>query len=517
MMRRLAFLLFLGCAYFNAYYNACRLFERAEEERAQGRDVGVLYDQVIRKASKVIAFYPESRWVDDSLLLLGKALYRIGEYDKAARKFQELREFFPESELAEEARYWEGLALGEAGRREEALSVLLDLAEEEGRWSCRAMVALGDLYDDPEKALPWYGKALQCAKGSERFDLGLKLGRTYRRAGRPEEAERIIRDLLRKKPPRDLSGSLREELAEAMSDMERYEEALEIYKGLERGGSAEVLSGVGRVYARMGRPEEALKAYAEVVRSFPKTRQAVRARWESGMLLFRLGRWGEAMDAFEKALEEGVPCEEARKAREYGEKLRRWGELRARADSTGDVRDRTTLAEFLLLELSHPDSALTAYRQILREFPEDAFAPKALYAIGWILRNALNDTASADSAFRELLRRYPDSEPARVLREDGGRELFLRAERARLSGEPPEVFLPLYWEVLRRHPESPYASRAAYAVAWTYEHVLRDSLKALAAYQELAERFPEDETGRFARKKLSFWRADATAADSTGG
>ncbi|RKY62139.1 MAG: hypothetical protein DRP95_01940 [Candidatus Latescibacterota bacterium] len=378
MRWKLAFLLFLGCAYFNAYYNARRLFEQAEEEREKGKDVKALYDQVIRKASKVIAFYPKSRWVDDSLLLLGKALYRKGEYEQAVRKFRELREYFPESGLVDEAKYWEGMALGEAGRREEALSVLIELAEGKDKWACRASAALGDLYDDPTEALSWYERALHCIEGPELFAVGLRLARTYRRAGRPEEAERLIRNLLRKKPPLDLSYLLQEELAGALSDMGRHEEALEIYRELERIGSAEVLLGVGRVYSKMGRREEALKLYAEVAGAFPKTREAVQAWWESGRLLLRLGRWKEARDAFRKATEEGIPCEEARQAGEYGEKLEHLEELKARADSTGDVRDRVALAEFFLLELDHPDSALAAYRKILKDFPNSELAPRAL-------------------------------------------------------------------------------------------------------------------------------------------
>ena len=505
----LVILVLSSCAYFNAYYNAQKLFKQAEERRAEGKDAGALYEEVIRKASKVVAFYPSSRWVDDSLLLLGKALYRKGEYERAAEKFRELRKFFPESELSKEARYWEGMALGEVGRREEAISALLDLAEGKGRWACRAKVALGDLSGDPSESIAWYEDALGCAGGREKFSVGLKLAGAYRKAGKLEEAEALIRKLLRREPPREVERSLVEELAEVLSDMGKYDDALEMYK--ELGGSAGSLLGMGRIFARMGDEGEALKVYAEVAGGHPKTREAVRAWLETGKLLLRSGRWKEARDAFGRATEEGVACEEAREAKSYKDKLDRLMELKARADSTGEAEDRMALGEFLL-SLDMPDSALAVYRGVLEDLPDGELAPRALYAVGWILQNCFGDTSSADSAFDQLLRRYPESEQARALRGDGGRELFLKAEGARLSGRPPDEFLPLYEDLLRTHPESLYAPRAAYAIAWTYENVLKDSLKAIRAYQEVAERFPDTEQGRIARRKLSLLKA---ASDST--
>lgn len=502
----LAPLVLLSCAYFNAYYNAQELFEQAEKRRAEGKDAVDLYDKVIRKASKVVAFYPGSRWVDDSLLLLGKALYRKGEYERAVEKFRELRKFFPESELSEEARYWEGIALGKLGRREEAISALLDLAE--GRWACRAKVALGDLSGDPS----WYEDAFRCAGGPEKFSVGLKLAGAYHRAGKLEEAETLIRKLLRRKPPRKIESSLVEELAEVLSDMGKYKDALEMYKKFGGEGSAESLLGMGRIFSKMGDEEKALKAYAEVAGGHPKTRDAVRAWLETGELLLRSGLWKEARDAFKRATEEGVACEEAEEAKSYKDKLDRLMELKARADSTGLVEDRMALGEFLLSELDRPDSALAVYRKVLEDFPDDELAPRLLYAVGWILLNCLGDTTSADSAFDQLIRRYPESEQAMALRGDGGRKLFLKAEGARLSGRPPDEFLPLYEDVLESHPESLYAPRAAYAIAWTYENVLKDSLRAIRAYRELAERFPGTEQGKVARKKLSLLGA---ASDST--
>src|SRR4030065_1163703 len=99
-MKKLVFifslvLLICGCVYYNTFYQAQNNFEKAEQARKKARDPNAPfpsanYTEAIKKASKVLEFHPKSKWVDDALLLIGKAYYYQGEYLKAERKFREL-------------------------------------------------------------------------------------------------------------------------------------------------------------------------------------------------------------------------------------------------------------------------------------------------------------------------------------------------------------------------------------------------------------------------------------------
>lgn len=70
-----------GCVYYNAIYNAQRLFQEGEGHRRQGRDslAAARYAEVVRKAADGFRRDPEGAWADDALLLMGRAYLRLGE------------------------------------------------------------------------------------------------------------------------------------------------------------------------------------------------------------------------------------------------------------------------------------------------------------------------------------------------------------------------------------------------------------------------------------------------------
>ncbi|MBN1997153.1 tetratricopeptide repeat protein [candidate division KSB1 bacterium] len=127
--------LFSSCAYYNTFYNAKKFYREAEkerkkrertqvveltpEEKAQQKKAGTYdrsagnragatemqsYQKSIEKASKVLEFFPESKYVDDALLLLGKCFYYRREYSKALRKFEEILQLYPDSDIISTAR-----------------------------------------------------------------------------------------------------------------------------------------------------------------------------------------------------------------------------------------------------------------------------------------------------------------------------------------------------------------------------------------------------------------------------
>lgn len=142
-------IIFAGCglwadftAYFNAYYNASTLFEKAEttiknEKRSVfsltpptvRTDVNSNLQKVIEKCSKILEFYQRSSLADDALLMLAKSFYYQREYLKAIRKLEELEANYPKSDLITEAVLWKCRALIMNKYFEEAEKVVL-IAEE---------------------------------------------------------------------------------------------------------------------------------------------------------------------------------------------------------------------------------------------------------------------------------------------------------------------------------------------------------------------------------------------------
>ena len=113
---------FLG-AYFNTYYNASTLFNQAEEDiwgqpdtKLSGRNLLIDLNAsaaaktklttVVVKCSKLLQDHPDSKFVDDALLMIGKAFFYQGDFTGADRKFKELLTTYPQSGLVMEARVW---------------------------------------------------------------------------------------------------------------------------------------------------------------------------------------------------------------------------------------------------------------------------------------------------------------------------------------------------------------------------------------------------------------------------
>lgn len=133
-------------SYFNTYYNASKLFDDAvtEIEKAPQKDRDTNYfaaytiskgvedklDKVIEKCSKLIQFYPQSKLIDDAILMIGKAYVYKGESESALRKFNELLQNFPLSDQRFAAKLWSAKAHYHAKQDDEVLKIVKELFPE---------------------------------------------------------------------------------------------------------------------------------------------------------------------------------------------------------------------------------------------------------------------------------------------------------------------------------------------------------------------------------------------------
>lgn len=82
------------------YFNAKKSFDNAENKRKTNNRIDkALYENSIKELSKILEFYPNSKWVDDALLMMGQSYYRQEKYDKAKRKYIEILTNYPKSDL----------------------------------------------------------------------------------------------------------------------------------------------------------------------------------------------------------------------------------------------------------------------------------------------------------------------------------------------------------------------------------------------------------------------------------
>jgi len=534
-IRPVLFLVFLlpflpgfGCAYYrsfrayyNTFYNARKLFDQAEEERLRSPDGVIsrsaiaLYDQAIRKASKVVAFYPQSGLVDDSLFLIGLAFYRKGDHSKAVKNFEELERNFPDSKFIRRSRYWQALCYWEMERYEKASEILNGLAEGTHDLSDDALFSLGKMAYErgsyPEALEQFNALVSRFPKSDLVIKAYFEIGETYLALEQFDDAIKAFQKAA-KTSGREVGFRAKLKIGECLEGSGRFKEALDLYRGLLDGEGShrpepEVVLRMADCYARLMEIDRALEGYRKVAEDYPKTRYAAQAYYQMGMIYQRtLDSLSLAKDYFNKARSEDPRGSFSAKAEARSEEIDKLESYRKAKTDSPDTA--FLLAELYLFDLSQPDSALTEYKRILDQFPGSKFAPKAAYAIGWIFENVMEDSMEARGYFEKVLKEYPESPYAEDVRRrlgvnDPARKLFLEAEDLRLAGVDPQDYLMRFEEMIREYPQSDYAPKSEYVIAWTYENVLQDSVMAYSMYKRLAERYPDSEYGQIAAEKLN--------------
>lgn len=201
--------------YFNVYYNARRAFSDAESEikdaakAAEGKTAPGAQpapippnalknlDLVIDKCSNILAYHGKSAYVDDALMMTGKAFYYKAEYSKAERKFLELITQYPNSSLNLEAQLWYAKSeekLGEYDVARKNLTGLIALAEQGGSGDilAEAYSIMGNLsvHDNAiASAIEFYQKSAKAADSDQLIaDAWFHIVRLYFDDGQFENA-----------------------------------------------------------------------------------------------------------------------------------------------------------------------------------------------------------------------------------------------------------------------------------------------------------------------------------------
>ncbi len=362
------FFFFAHCAYFNTFFNAKKYFNDAEKQREERlkkakkqKQQGVMpeqnerglnpdrpsaqeaknYDLSIEKASKVLEFYPKSKYIDDALFLLGKCFFRKLDYQKAERKFIELRENFPNSEFIAESQLWLGKTYIEMRNYETAEEIFHQLLNSavKDQIQDEARFLLGGLFKhkkDFVTAASEFETAASRAKDKEiraksyyemgecNFDLKnyAKAVESYMKARKYSPDERIEYDALFR-------------AAQTYQKMQQYDDAINIFTNLlgnianEDSWPACRLE-IAHCYRLNGNFETAVSWYLDIIEKHPKSVEAADAYFYLGEInLNQKAEYEFAKEYFDKAPLENTRSEKANEARAKSKSIKDLLELRA--------------------------------------------------------------------------------------------------------------------------------------------------------------------------------------------
>ncbi len=430
-IRYIPLFLLVGCAYFNTYYNAQSFYKKAmnlkKTSPAQARDC---FGKAKEGAIKVLKRYPNSRWADDALFLLAMCSYYREEYREAIRYYDHFIAAFPESKRVKEARFYKALSLRALKEYPSALEAFSSLKDEEG-WRERVLLEIAETYyqtKDYEETTRILGEFLEeYPKGRRVQEVLLKRANAYFELGQWERATKDYKAYIAHAYTSEEKAEAKLKLSECLMKMGKPGEAVSQLKSIE--GNYPALEPkrsllLGKALLKLGKREEAIKAF-----------QGLGGK-EGAEAYFIIGRLYEEKDP-EKAIfyydstKLKDPSSDfaimALKRSSFLQEL-----IKPQPDSTKEdpAKVQFLLAEQYLLNLKEPEEALKEYRKVFKLYPDSPYAPKALYAQIYILKEVLKKGGYED-IYKRLLEKYPSSLPAQKAKElIGGESKPGREEKA---------------------------------------------------------------------------------------
>ncbi len=453
-------------AYFNAYYNASRLFDEAEveylkAERTYQQSVqdGATtpfrppqtavqkFNAVIDKCSNILTFQAESDYVQDALFLIARSYDYQGEHVKAERKYAELLAQYPVSSYRVEAVARLGGVLLRQDRRDEAL-VLLEQAEQEATekgddailpYILEQLAIVHRDAGEYDLAYAYYTRLYELSSEDERLVAPLiDYARLRIENGRPADGLQISQGVtdLTDDPfylfeARTLEVRALQDLGRDGDALERLQETLDDYRFLQQQGAVRLLR--AEVLHDMGRSDEAIAEYTYIDTAFVRRPPAAVAAFALGEYHLAGGDYIMARGAFERAASVAaspIVTDARRKSaattRYIGLQQRFWqadSALTALRDSVGTDPDprvdsmRTLLGSVMQdmgdWHFADGNSSDSAHYWLSRSVVIGARRPAQARAL-FILADLVNSHpdagwGDADSCYRRINEEFPDS------------------------------------------------------------------------------------------------------------
>ncbi|MFQ5797853.1 MAG: tetratricopeptide repeat protein [Bacteroidota bacterium] len=498
-------------AYFNTYYNAKRLFDEAEADVEAVRlskhitdkteavqlspQTRQKFNQVIEKCSKLLQFYPTSKWVDDALFVIGASYYYLDDDRKGQRKFAELLSAFPKSGLAFKSRLWLGMSLYRMGNYPEATRVLdqlIQVAQEKKKeeFAIEGMFLLGRTFSEQKayaESIRMYRRIIETWDDDRtRSRAQLLIGQVYAEQDSLDRASEAYAAVLKFDPKENSKFEAGYQRAVILNQIGKHEEALEILRSLRRQvKSSEFYPRIdlelADTYNTMNLLDEAIDQYVYVDTTYRRTEVSAKAYFSLGVLYEKkLLDYHQAMKSYEKARNEFPKAEITNIAQSKWQSFQNY------------YRQHKTIAnsDSLLSQLENSSSSKTSVDPI--GVGSDSLASDA----------TLGPPAALDSSVQ-----VQNDSSALILRESyasklaeamyGLGNLFL------LEINIPDSAEYWYHRVISEHPASSTAPRALYSLAEIYrssERKNRDAVNLL--YRTLIEKYPETQYAEEARRFL---------------
>ena len=368
----------------------------------------------------------------------------------------------PTGDLAAACQYLAGSLQERVGRTNEAARAYEALLRDHGvsAFSSFAALALGSIVARQEpgasRAATLYAYAATNAPGPRvAAEAWYLLGEWRFRHRQYEESASAFDRLLSLYPGDERAVAARVRRAWAAQNAGRYTDAIaladEALKSKPGPREADWLYLKANGERQLTLNEPALATYTALLNNYPKCEFAPAAGYERALVLYRLGRYAEAI-----------------------------GQLRSQTPDPRVEKESFWLLAECSVALNDEPAALVNYRLVAEKYPHSDLAPDATYRLANLLQKQGQPEPAAD-AFDRLVDRYPTNALA-------AQALFAAGVCRSKAGRPEEA-LQEWGRLLTLYPDSRFAEEALYQKGVTQTALKRDDA-ALSTWREFARRFP---------------------------
>ncbi len=535
--------LLFRCAYLNTLYNAKVSFNKAFKAHQKlikksadttdqlPAEIKEGYDKTIAKCAKTISVYPKrKKWHDDALFLKAKATYYKKEYSLAIQRARQLIKEFPESPFIPETYLLLGkayLGYDNLQKAEETFYYILEkypkLNTAEDITLLLAEVAMKR--EGKSQAIQILKESLESVTSDEKkMDIIIKLGGLYIDMQMYEEAVQLIATAPRNKDFPTFLYKMDYQLIICHKELAQYEQAMTLINIALKindyvAYKSNILLEKGIIQKLTDQIKLAIETLEEITKGTGDPEIQAKAWLElASIYQFEYGDFEKAKECYEKAQSTSNDEEIQRIAdkRISGMHLRdEYLDLIKNSSIQKDTADSSEslfslyykLGEVYWLNLDEPDSALNQYNRITTDSSADSsLLEKSLYARAWILRFIKEDTTTSDSLYKKIIKKYPQSITAQKSQqdlgipvtvktyEDSARLALIQAERLYFDEQEIVKAVNAYYKVAKKYPDlEDIAIKSLYMAGWLCDNVLNKNRKALTIYKKLCDKYPESD------------------------
>lgn len=402
---------FLSCAYFNTVYNAKNYFRQGKKSVIH--DTLMIdsenFDKAIEKSTAIIVRYPDTRWIDDALHIMGASYYYKGDYQRSLEKLEFLTVNYPQSHFYYDAQYLLGLAYYKLKKYGPATVALKEAASSK-EYKRKSMIALVYVYYGDSDYSNLYAVADTLIKGSLKYDeqrtvLGF-VGMAQFREGRYAEALETSTRLLAITRDETERRQLKLRIAEIYLQIGEYDLCKNFLTGEVAPEFRDLLAAL---YIKTGNTQEAKEICHELTLS-NQSDIAAKAYYELARIYESDDSTDLSVAYYDSVLIKSPTSTYGLEARKRSDVLKRIQSLVAEKDDT--VRAQFLLAEIYFADLNDLPKALAGYQKVYNDYPSSKWAPKALYAHLWIASKIFQNDTLAVRLANDLISDYPRTEYA---------------------------------------------------------------------------------------------------------